>query len=189
MLLLTLRGTPTLYYGDEIGIGEVIIPPERQCDPWGRNEAEFNVGRDPARTPMQWDDTIYAGFSSHEPWLPLTQDHATRNVGKMRGDARSILILYKNLLSLRRNHKSLRCGAWRRLQTPGETLSYERCGGDERCFVVLNLDAVPVLVPLPVDGRILLSTHGDRTHEPMKDAVNLRSDEGVIILASSASLT
>jgi len=189
MLLLTLRGTPTLYYGDEIGIGEVIVPPERQCDPWGRNEAEFNVGRDPARTPMQWDDTIYAGFSGHEPWLPLTQDHATRNVGKMRDDSRSILILYKNLLALRRKHKALRCGAWRRLPAPGETLAYERRGDDERCFVVLNLDAVPILAPLPADGRILLSTHGDRTNEPMNDAVNLRSDEGVIILASSASLT
>ena len=75
MLLLTLRGTPTLYYGDELGIGAVEIAPDRIQDPWAKREPGLGVGRDPARTPMQWDASAFAGFSNHEPWLPLTPDH------------------------------------------------------------------------------------------------------------------
>ena len=181
MLLLTLRGTPTLYYGDEIGTGDVHIPPERQCDPWGRNESAFDVSRDPARTPMQWDDTVYAGFSSHDPWLPLTEDHARRNVARMRGDQGSMLALYKNLLALRRERKPLHAGSWRRLDAPEPILAYERRYQDERIFVALNLGAVPMHVSLPAGGRVLLSTHGDRTQERIHRPVRLRSDEGVII--------
>ena len=71
MLLLTLRGTPTLYYGDEIGMPQVAIAPDRVRDPWEKNVPGMGVGRDGCRTPMQWDDTAYAGFSVREPWLPL----------------------------------------------------------------------------------------------------------------------
>lgn len=184
MLQLTLRGTPTLYYGDEIGIGKVIIPPESQCDPWGRNESACNVGRDPARTPMQWDRTDFAGFSSHEPWLPLSADHASRNVENMRVDERSILALYKNLLALRRDHKALRAGAWRRLFAPEKALTYERLFDGERIFVALNLDAAAVHIRLPAGGRLLVSTQGDRRDETTGVDVGLRGDEGVIILSS-----
>ncbi len=184
LLQLTLRGTPTLYYGDEIGIGKVIIPPERQRDPWGRNEAAFNVGRDPARTPMQWDGTDFAGFSRHEPWLPLSADHASRNVENMRFDEDSILALYKHLLALRRDHTALHAGAWRRLVAPEKTLAYERHFGDERIFVALNLDAAAALVQLPASGRLLVSTQGDRRDETTGVAVSLRGDEGVVILSS-----
>ncbi len=86
MLLLTLRGTPTLYYGDELGLDYVEVPTDRIQDPWAINEPDAGVGRDPSRTPMQWDASAFAGFSTQEPWLPLTQDHATRNVAKMRDD-------------------------------------------------------------------------------------------------------
>jgi len=188
MLLLTLRGTPTLYYGDEIGIDDVLIPPERQCDPWGRREAAFNVNRDPARTPMQWDDTIYAGFSTHEPWLPLTEDHVRRNVARMRDDARSILNLYKNLLALRRRYKALHGGAWLRLPGPEQTLAYERRHDGERMFIVLNLDPHPAHVVLPDEGCLLLSTQGDRIQEKVNGAVMLRDDEGVIIYAADERL-
>jgi alpha-glucosidase len=75
MLLLTLRGTPTLYYGDELGIGRVEIAPHLIRDPWAKYEPGLGVGRDPARTPMQWDASAFAGFSTHEPWLPLTPDY------------------------------------------------------------------------------------------------------------------
>ena len=71
MLLLTLRGTPTIYYGDEIGMRDVPIPPERVQDPWEKNEPGLGLGRDPERTPMQWDGRPKAGFTTGEPWLPL----------------------------------------------------------------------------------------------------------------------
>src|ERR671932_343004 len=80
MLLLTLRGTPTMYYGDEIGLGRVEIPPERVQDPWEKNEPGLGFGRDPARTPMQWERGPNAGFTAGEPWLPLDREHGGCNV-------------------------------------------------------------------------------------------------------------
>lgn len=181
MLLLTLRGSPTLYYGDELAIGDVVVPQDRQCDPWGRNEAAFKVSRDPERTPMQWDGTTYAGFSTHEPWLPLSEDHRTRNVAAMQSDARSMLCLYKNLLSTRRRRKALHDGDWRRLDAPEKILAYERRYGDERIFVALNIGAVAADVPLPAAGRLLLSTRSDRTDKRVEGVLRLRGDEGVVI--------
>src|SRR6185369_17017347 len=74
MLLLTLRGTPTLYYGDEIGMHDVAIPPERIQDPVERNVPGCGLGRDPQRTPMQWSAARNAGFTQAEPWLPVAED-------------------------------------------------------------------------------------------------------------------
>jgi alpha-glucosidase len=79
MLLLTLRGTPTIYYGDEIGLAQVPIPPDRIRDPLERRVPAANLGRDGARTPMQWSTKSYAGFSNSEPWLPLTACHSACN--------------------------------------------------------------------------------------------------------------
>ena len=85
LLLLTLRGTPTLYYGDEFGMHNVAIPPDRVQDPLEKNVPGKGLGRDPCRTPMQWDDSAHAGFTTGEPWLPLAPDHASHNV--LREDA------------------------------------------------------------------------------------------------------
>ena len=74
MLLLTLRGTPTLYYGDEIGMHQVAIAPDQVRDPFEKNVPGIGVGRDGCRTPMQWDATPNAGFSTAQPWLPLADD-------------------------------------------------------------------------------------------------------------------
>jgi len=74
MLLLTLRGTPTLYYGDEIGMHQVAIAPDQVRDPFEKNVPGIGVGRDGCRTPMQWNATPYAGFSTATPWLPLSDD-------------------------------------------------------------------------------------------------------------------
>src|SRR6185503_14487766 len=101
MMLLTLRGTPTLYYGDEIGMRDVPIPAERVRDPFEKNVPGLGLGRDPERTPMQWDGSGGAGFTTGEPWLPLADDVAAVNVEMQRDDTRSLLALYRRLLALR----------------------------------------------------------------------------------------
>jgi alpha-glucosidase len=104
MLLLTLRGTPTIYYGDELGLPKVEIPHDRIQDPFEKNVPGIGVGRDGARTPMQWDSKAYAGFSTTEPWLPLAPDWPSDNVENLQQDPASILSLYRNLMTLRRKH-------------------------------------------------------------------------------------
>ncbi|MFS8035605.1 alpha-amylase family glycosyl hydrolase [Xanthobacter sp. AM11] len=183
MLLLTLRGTPTLYYGDEIGMTQVAIPPERVQDPFEKNVPGLGLGRDGARTPMQWDDGPFAGFSTVEPWLPLAPDHCEVNVKVQQREAGSMLTLTRALLALRRSHGAIATGAWQPLAATGDLLAYLREGDGERLLVALNLGGEPlsaVLAQLPA-GRILLSTLCDRVGERVDGALDLRPDEGVVV--------
>jgi alpha-glucosidase len=187
-LLLTLRGTPTLYYGDELGIGRVEVAADRIRDPWALREPDVGVGRDPSRTPMQWDGRRFAGFSTHEPWLPLTPDCETRNVAAMQSDATSILCLLRNLLRFRREHSALASGGWILLSADENILAYERSNADNRIWVVLNFTAVAQTwsAPAAIDAKmsaakVAISTHGDRCDEPVGSHVNLRADEGLLI--------
>src|SRR5215212_11925476 len=107
MLLLTLRGTPTMYQGEELGMTDVPIPPERVQDPWERNVPGLGLGRDPERTPMPWDERAQGGFTTGEPWLPLGADVETVNVAAQATDPRSILSLTRALLALRRAEPAL----------------------------------------------------------------------------------
>jgi len=109
MLLLTLRGTATIYYGDELGLKNVAIPQDRVQDRWEKNEAGFGRGRDPARTPMPWDNSPNAGFTTGSPWLPMSPDQA-HSVEALVADKRSILNLYRRLIGLRREHAALSVG-------------------------------------------------------------------------------
>ena len=115
MLLLTLRGTPTSYYGDELGMENVPIPPEKVQDPPAVNQPEIAhlVGRDPERTPMQWDDSPNAGFSAPEVkdlWLPLAPNYKDVNVESELKDPRSTLNFYRNLLACRKASPALLWG-------------------------------------------------------------------------------
>lgn len=102
MLLLTLRGTPTLYYGDEIGMHDVAIPLEKVQDPFEKNVPGRGLGRDPQRTPMQWNAAKNAGFTTGEPWLPIAEDYEKVNVEAERNDPASMLTLYGHLIKIRR---------------------------------------------------------------------------------------
>jgi alpha-glucosidase len=186
MLLLTLRGTPTLYYGDELGIGHVEIAPQFVKDPWEKREPGLGLGRDPARTPMQWDASAFAGFSTHEPWLPLTPGYAQCNVMAMRDDKTSILVLVRSLLQYRREHVALTQGQWRLLSRENDILAYERRNGDDRLIVVLNFSAHPRAwhSPISTKARVAISTHGDLSGESVGQAPNLRANEGLLIEAA-----
>ncbi|HXG39879.1 MAG TPA: alpha-amylase family glycosyl hydrolase [Candidatus Limnocylindrales bacterium] len=184
MLLLTLRGTPTIYYGDEIGMVDVAIPPERIVDPAGRETPEHS--RDPERTPMQWDDSPNAGFCPEgvEPWLPVAPDYRTTNVAAERDDPRSILSLHRRLIALRRAEPALCVGDWAPVAATPATLVYLRTFGERRLAVALNLTGEAAAVELPDLGgsrRILLSTGLDRDGEPVGRRVVLRPDEGLLI--------
>jgi alpha-glucosidase len=184
MLLLTFRGTPTLYYGDELGMEDVAIPPERMRDGWEKNEPGVGLSRDPQRTPMQWDGSRYAGFSTVPPWLPLASDHATRNVADLANDSSSILTLHRRLVALRRARPALSVGAKTLFAGPEGTIAYERRQGDAALFVALNLTHEPRELRLPDrSGRVLLSTHLDREHEAVHEYVRLRADEGLVVEA------
>lgn len=175
MLLLTLRGTPTIYYGDEIAMTEAAIAPEDQQDPWGRRLP--GAGRDGCRTPMQWDDTPHAGFSPAEvtkTWLPITADSAHRNVATQLKQADSILNLYRSLLDYRQSSAALQTGSYRRVDAPEGVYAYTRTAGDEEVLVALNFTSDPIAVPF--EGRAALSTHGDTSTATM-----LRPHEGLIL--------
>ncbi len=144
MFLLTLRGTPTTYYGEEIGMENVVIPPEYIQDPPALNEPQIAglVGRDPERTPMQWDASPNAGFAAADvrPWLPLASDYLTRNVARQDEDPASMLNLYRALTALRRAEPALHAGDYQSLDAGAdEVFAYTRTApGAARFLVVLN---------------------------------------------------
>jgi len=180
MLLLTLRGTPTIYYGEEIGMKDVPIPPERVQDPAEKNEPGLGLGRDPERTPMPWDGSLLGGFTSGKPWLPLGADHARVNVAALCESRESILNLYRQLIELRRANPALTQGPIDAVGVQGNILRYERCQGEERFVIVLNLGHESAQVS-HASGRLLLSTYLDRVGEDVGESVSLRGDEGIIV--------
>ena len=187
MLLLTLRGTPTLYYGDELGMADVEIPPGLVQDPWERNVPGLGLGRDPERTPMQWDASPHAGFTTGHPWLPVAPDAASVNVARERDDPRSMLTLYRRLLALRRARPALSVGSYEPMGATGDVLAYARGAGANQCLIALNLGSTPqsLVVPAALRGaRVLLSTALDRGGSVIGDDLPLRGDEGVIAAVS-----
>lgn len=182
MLLLTLRGTPTLYYGDEIGMQDVPITAEDAQDPVEARMPGLGLGRDPERSPMQWDAAPYAGFSRVRPWLPVAADHAEVNVQRQREDAGSLLNLYRRLIALRRAEAALSVGGYRDLAGPPDVLGYLRELGDMRFLVLLNFAATQQAVELDMlEGVLRLSSELDREGETVHERIVLRPHEGLLI--------
>ena len=171
MLLLTLRGTPTCYYGDELGMANVHIPPEFLQDPQAVNQPEIAdiVGRDPARTPMQWDASPNAGFAAQgvQTWLPLADDYRTRNVAVQSADPTSMLAYFRALTALRESSPALVVGDYESVDTgKDEVYAYLRTvktdTGEQRCLVVLNFGGGTHRLDFSSLGKsaeILLSTN------------------------------
>ncbi len=139
MLLLTLRGTPTMYYGDELGMRDVPIPVGRVQDPFEKNVPGLGLGRDPVRTPMQWSGGTSAGFTTGEPWLPIATDYQNFNVSVESDDPSSILALYRRLIELRRKEPALSVGEYSPLPAGDDLVAYMRKAGERRFLIVLNL--------------------------------------------------
>jgi len=187
MLLLTLRGTPTIYYGDEIGIPQVPIPPERTQDPVAKSIPGH--GRDGARTPMQWDAGAHAGFSQVEPWLPLDADFRRDNVEAELRDPASLYNLHHRLIAARRGSRALMRGAYQPIVASGNLMLYVRTQGSERVLVALNFGADPLSArpPQPLHGRVLVSSWADRDGA-IVDGIDLRGNEGLVIALDTDSV-
>ena len=155
------------------------MPPAAAQDPWEKNEPGH--GRDASRTPMQWDASALAGFTTAQtPWLPLDRDHERQNVAVLGEVPDSILNLYRALIALRRAHRALAGGAFRMLAVTDATIVFERTIGGERLIVALNLggDAQP-LPPFVQGAGIVLSTMMDRGGRI--EEATLRGDEGLVL--------
>jgi alpha-glucosidase len=183
MLLLTLRGTPTMYYGDEIGMHDVTIQVDQVKDPFEKNVPGLGLGRDPERTPMQWSGDEHAGFTTGRPWLPIAADYQTANVALERDCLTSILSLYRRLIELRRAEPALSVGEFAALPADDDLMAYIRKTDERWLLIVLNLGAKPQcfsISDLQCRGSLLLSTYLDRNREALLDKVELRADEGAI---------
>jgi alpha-glucosidase len=184
MLLMTLRGTPTLYYGDEIGMQQVAIPPEQVRDPFEKNVPGIGIGRDGCRTPMQWDATEFAGFSAAEPWLPIADNFRDENVESSRNEKASLLWLYRRLIDMRRSQVVLAEGAYRPVAAGGDLLLFLRELRDERILIALNMGSEPIAVIFAEEkfsGRVLVSAFADRDGEEVRASIDLRGNEGLIV--------
>jgi alpha-glucosidase len=180
MLLLTLRGTPVLYYGDELAMPEAEIPPHRVVDPVGLLGDPRRAGRDGARTPMPWRDAPGAGFTlpGVEPWLPFGSVSDGVDVESQRADRSSVLWLSRDLIALRRASADLRTGAYAEARASDEVWAYSR--GSE-FLVALNLGSSDASVSVDAPGEIAIATSRERDGEPVSGTLALGPREGAVV--------
>jgi len=177
LLLLTLRGTPTLYNGEEIGMVDGKIHPDEVRDPWEKNAP--GLGRDPCRTPMQWSDAAGAGFTSGTPWLPIPATATLYNVGAESDDPQSMLSFYRRMIGLRQAEPALSVGDYRLLEVSEYMLKFERSIAERRLVVVLNFADQPLDVSLVGTQRLLLTTH-ERSEAALAGLVTLAAFEAIV---------
>jgi alpha-glucosidase len=184
MLLLTLRGTPTMYYGDEIGMTDVDIPRENQKDPAGLRQP--GQGRDISRTPMQWNNSPHAGFSppsTRECWLPVADNYPEVNLEKQLEDPTSLVNLYRNLLAIRKKQPPLQTGDYHPIaESPTDCFLYLRKTEKGQILIALNFSHREKFLSLPfLEGaEMILSTILERKG-PITNPLELHPREGVII--------
>jgi alpha-glucosidase len=184
--LLTVRATPFLYYGEEIGMRNGAVPEDRLRDPlaWTLHP---KLSRDPERTPMQWEPGPGAGFTRGEPWLPIGADADARNAARQRDDRGSLAWLYKDLLALRRATPALHRGAFAPLAAPEGVFAFERRHAGQRAAVALNFTDAPREVSLgrgaPDAG--LRSAFGAPLPRDLA-AVELAPNEGLVVVQGAA---
>jgi alpha-glucosidase len=178
LMLLTLRGTPFLYYGDELALPDVPLDPQTALDPVARRTGDPADNRDVCRTPMPWADEPGGGFTTADatPWLPFG-DLAACNVAAQRADPESVLNLVRDLIALRKQHGELSTGAYATLPAPAGAWAWRR---GERFAVALNLSDAEVAVE-GVDGRVAVATDRARDGEAIEGSVRLAPYEAVVV--------
>lgn len=189
-MMFTLRGTPFIYYGEEIGMSDRKIKRSQIKDPLGIKFWPFMKGRDPARTPMQWDDSPNAGFSNSIPWLPVHPNYNQVNVKKEKEDPLSILSFYRNLIWKRKQYPALLVGDYESIiKQPKDYLAYLRSYQNQSILVLLNFTNRAFKANLMADQnpklkgewKFLFGTH--RKEGDKVDLLNLSLREYEVLLA------
>lgn len=179
LLQMTLRGTPTIYYGEEIGMRDAPVPPERARDHSGQQ-------KDKQRTPMQWNAERNAGFTTGEPWLPVSPDFRRVNVESERNDPGSMLTLYHRLIEFRRTERVIRDGLFRPLGIEGSRFAFlrEDVQAGRRFLVAVNLGPDPGPITgtdfAGIEGTVRISTIPGRENRKIGNGVDLLGDEGIV---------
>jgi alpha-glucosidase len=181
MLLLTLKGTPLFFAGDELGLEQTPIPKDCVQDPFEKLLPGYGLNRDPQRSPMPWNGGKNGGFSTGEPWLPLGSQVADRNVERFQKDDRSLLWLYRKMIELRRHHPALVAGDYQPERSRNDVLAYKRVLMEEHFLVALNTVHQPRMLHWQGKGTQLLSSYLDRESDPIVGPSLLRPDEGIVI--------
>jgi alpha-glucosidase len=171
VMLLTLRGTPFLYAGEELGLEDAIVADEQVVDPGGR---------DGCRAPIPWDATPSHGWPTADPWLPWPPEADTRSVASQRDDPESILHLYRRILGARRASSALREGVITLLDDlPTGVLGYERRSGGDRRVVLINFSERAIGVGTDGSSKVTVSTHRAAEDAPFLGV--LAGDQAVIL--------
>jgi len=150
-MLLTLKGTPFIYYGEEIGMRDIPIRKKADVkDPIGKTFWPFHKGRDGCRAPMQWNSEVNAGFSDTDPWLPIHQDYPERNVEQQISGPDSLLNFFKKIITIRRSEPAIQKGDFTPLvEDPSRILAYQRTYADDSIVVILNFSSRELSFTLP----------------------------------------
>jgi alpha-glucosidase len=184
MLLLTLRGTPTLYYGEEIGMSQVKLSKEEMKDPQGLNMPGKNLSRDPQRTPMQWNSEKNAGFSEGQPWLRIDDNYKKVNVELMKDDTQSLLVFYKQLIQLRQKEPALNVGNYKPMRSDDKTICFIRQTEKRDNFLMaLNLsgERANLLLDKNLQGVIEISAKGKLEGQKLSSITKLDANDGIIV--------
>ena len=182
VLLLSLRGVPMLYYGDELGMPDGVMPEGFTMDPWGL--AGPGLSRDPERTPMQWDAAAGPafGFTDGTPWLPIAVDDPKMSVAGQIGDPDSMLALYRRILAYRRSSPALSDGVQRLLDgLPEGVLGIERSSRNQTALALVHMGRTGATAPLDGRWRVVVATHRRREGEQVDGSMLLAAGEAVIL--------
>ncbi len=184
MLLLTLRGTPTLYNGDELGLPDASISPAEIQDPAELRQPGLGLGRDPERSPMPWDWQENAGFTAPgvRTWLPLVPNWPAFTVQGESENPQSMLSLYRTLLALRREHSALSDGPISNVSSTAAVLSYTRSSPSQTFQIHLNLTGQYQPIQLP-HVLLTLTSYLDQRNVSLYDGYALRPNEAILVEA------
>ncbi len=183
MFQFTLKGTPFIYYGEEIGMRNLSIPKRKINDPLGKKFWPFYSGRDKCRTPMQWDDSENAGFSNVKSWLPIDTQKDVRCVSNQEQNPTSMLSLYKKLIEIRNKYISISHGVWIPINKgTGGILAFYRVYNCERTLVVLNFNRRNSIFFFPKKNKfsLIYSSQNRKCDDIYSEFIILTRLEGII---------